>query len=120
MKNSPFMLMDLFSLLCAAYCVYTWVRLLHERKLFKNSLLIPKEKSPADCRDESGYIAYLLPKLGILSLVLIAYTAFNIFCDLSKTVLLSGVFTFLPLAVLLGALIWYAIASVKALREYFD
>ena len=52
--------------------------------------------------------------------MLIAYTAFNIFCDLSKTVLLSGVFTFLPLAVLLGALIWYAAASVEALREYFD
>ena len=33
---SMFMMIDVISLGCGAYCVYTWLRLLREKKLFKN------------------------------------------------------------------------------------
>ena len=38
--DSTMLLMDVISAACAAYCAYTWVRLLRERKLFKNELLL--------------------------------------------------------------------------------
>ena len=44
--DSTMLLMDVISAACAAYCAYTWVRLLRERKLFKNELLLGKDKKP--------------------------------------------------------------------------
>lgn len=81
--DSTMMLMDVFSAACAAYCAYTWVRLLRERKLFKNELLLSKDKKPEDCLDEDGYVSYVLPRLGVLTAVLVIYAAFNLYCDLS-------------------------------------
>ena len=65
--DSTMMLMDVISAACAAYCAYTWVRLLRERKLFKNELLLGKDKKPEDCLDEDGYVSYVLPRLGVLT-----------------------------------------------------
>ena len=55
--DSTMLLMDVISAACAAYCAYTWVRLLRERKLFKNELLLGKDKKPEDCLDEDGYVS---------------------------------------------------------------
>ena len=112
--------MDVLAVGCMVYCLYTWVRLLREGKLFPNSLLVPKEKKPADCRDEAGYVAYLRPRLGILPLVMTAYTVLIVLDDVLKAGWLPYPWQLLPLGVLLAALIWYAAASAKALREYFD
>ena len=71
--DSTMMLMDVFSAACAAYCAYTWVRLLRERKLFKNELLLGKDKKPEDCLDEDGYVSFVLPRLGVLTVILVIY-----------------------------------------------
>ena len=36
--------LNIFTLCCGAYCLYTFLKLLTGRKLFKNALLIPKER----------------------------------------------------------------------------
>ena len=59
--------LNIFTLGCGAYCLYTFLKLLTGRKLFKNALLIPKEREVEDCTDEEGYISYLLPRLGVLT-----------------------------------------------------
>ena len=55
--------LNIFTLGCGAYCLYTFLKLLTGRKLFKNALLIPKEREVEDCTDEEGYISYLLPRM---------------------------------------------------------
>ena len=70
MNNSMNDLMDLISVLCGGYCLYTWFRLVREKKLFMSSVLLPKDRKPSDCLDEEGYIKTIRPKLGILGLVI--------------------------------------------------
>ncbi len=117
---SMFMMIDVISLGCGAYCVYTWLRLLREKKLFKNGLLIPKDLSPEDCLDEEGYIAYISPRLAVLAVVTLLY---GIVQMLNNTVLETPFLTFgqsmITLGVVMAVLIWYAVANSKANREYF-
>ena len=101
MQDSTMLFMDLIALGCAVYCAYTWLRLLKERKLFQNSLLVPKDKKVSECRDEAGYVSYLLPRLGILTL-------------------LGHPWAILPLVGVFAVLIWYVVVSAKAFRNYFE
>ena len=117
--DSTMMLMDVFSAACAAYCAYTWVRLLRERKLFKNELLLSKDKKPEDCLDEDGYVSYVLPRLGVLTAVLVIDAAFMLYCDLTDTILLPYPLSFIPLVVVFAVLIWYLVSTVKANKRFF-
>ena len=52
MNNSMNDLMNLISVLCGGYCLYTWFRLVREKRLFENGILLPKDRKPEDCVDE--------------------------------------------------------------------
>ncbi len=114
------LLMDFVALGCGLYCLYTCVRLLITRRLFANGLLIPKEKSAADCRDAAAYIRTLLPPLAALALVTTAYGVLLALSDLSETALLPGLWGLAPLAGVLGALVWYSVVNKRAIENYFD
>ena len=73
MSNSMNDLMDLISILCGGYCLYTWFLLAKNKKLFMNGLLMPKDKKPSDCLDEEGYVKYMRPKLFLLGLVIFLF-----------------------------------------------
>ena len=77
MNNSMNDLMNLISVLCGGYCLYTWFRLVREKKLFENAILLPKDRKPEDCVDEDAYIRILRPKLGILGLVVFLFGVFS-------------------------------------------
>ena len=90
-----------------------------ERKLFKNELLLGKDKKPEDCLDEDGYVSYVLPRLGMLTVILVIYAVFNLYCDLSGNELLPYPLGFIPLAAVLAVLIWYLVSTVKANKRFF-
>ena len=94
MNNSMNDLMNLISVLCGGYCLYTWFRLVREKKLFENAILLPKDRKPEDCFDEDAYIRILRP---ILEFPLI----------------------FIPWGVEAAVLIWYAVSSSRAMKDYF-
>ena len=106
--------LNIFTLGCGAYCLYTFLKLLTGRKLFKNALLIPKEREVEDCTDEEGYISYLLPRLGVLTFSVLIYGIVSLINDM-----LPYPWPFVPLLVLLGVLVWYSVGSVRANRDYF-
>ena len=74
--------LNIFTLGCGAYCLYTFLKLLTGRKLFKNALLIPKEREVEDCTDEEGYISYLLPRLGVLTFSVLIYGIVSLINDM--------------------------------------
>lgn len=117
--NSMNDMMDLLSLVCGAYCLYTWLRLLVQKSLFANSLLVPKDAKPEDCLDEEAYIHYIRPRLGILSVTLLAFTLFSAVNLRLETPVLDFPWTFILWAAEFGVLVWFAVCSSKALREYF-
>ena len=95
------------------------LKLLTGRKLFKNALLIPKEREVEDCTDEEGYISYLLPRLGVLTFSVLIYGIVSLINDMLETPFLPYPWPFVPLLVLLGVLVWYSVGSVRANRDYF-
>lgn len=111
--------LNIFTLGCGAYCLYTFLKLLTGRKLFKNALLIPKEREVEDCTDEEGYISYLLPRLGVLTFSVLIYGIVSLITDMLETPFLPYPWPFVPLLVLLGVLVWYSVGSVRANRDYF-
>ena len=50
MNNSMNDLMDLISVLCGGYCLYTWFRLVREKKLFMSSVLLTASRPTASTK----------------------------------------------------------------------
>ncbi len=113
------LMLDLIGLGCGIYCMYTWLKLAIGRKLFKNSLLVPKEKEVTDCLDEPGYVAYMLPRVAVLAVVTMCYGVLITINDNMKEPFLAYPWSFLPLVAVLGVLIWYAVCNSHANRDYF-
>ena len=56
---------------------------------------------------------------GVLTVILVIYAAFNLYCDLSGNELLPYPLGFIPLAIVFAALIWYLVSTVKANKRFF-
>lgn len=117
MDNSMLSLFDYISLAAGAYVLYVWYRLLVAKRLFDNSLLIPKDQRPKDCKDADGYIRYIRPRLLVLGLVLflfgvvaIANSSFQFYSD-SVGIALN----FVALAVL----IWYGVCYNRSYKRFW-
>ena len=117
--DSMDMLMDLIALGSGIYCFYTWIRLLKEKRLFKNGLLVPREKRVEDCADEEAYIAYMRLPLAVLAVVTLAYGVVMTINDSLPQKFITYPWVFIPLALVMAALVWYAVRNGKANREYF-
>ena len=117
--GSTLILMDLVAIACGAYCLYTWLRLIITKKLFKNGLLLPNGKEISDCFDEEMYISYILPHLTILTVVTTLYSAYVLTETLMDVILLPGFYSLIPLAVVMAGLIWFAVKSGRANRDFF-
>ena len=117
--GSTLVLMDMVAIACGAYCLYTWLRLAITKKLFKNGLLMPKDKDVSDCDDAELYISYIFPHLTILTVATTLYSAYVIAEMLLDVVLLPGLYSLIPLCVVMGGLIWYAVKSGRANQDFF-
>ena len=97
--NDMTLFLDLILMASGAYCMYTFLRLAVTKRLFKNGLLVPKEKKISDCADEQMYIGYMMPPLAVMAVMTMGYGV----CMLA----------------VLGSLVWYAIRNSRANRDYF-
>ena len=113
------MIIDLIGLGCGLYCMYTWLKLTLSGRLFKNSLLVPKEKSVDDCLDEAGYVAYIKPRLGVLAIVTLIYGVSITLNDALAEPFMPYPWYLVPLAAVVGVLVWYAVCNSHANRDYF-
>lgn len=117
MDNSMLSLFDYISLAAGAYVLYVWYRLLAAKRLFANSLLIPKDRKVKDCADSDGYVRYILPRLLVLGLFLFLFGVVSIANSslqfYSDTVAIALNF------VALLVIAWYAVCSVRAFKRFW-
>lgn len=118
---------NIITLGCGIYALYTWFKLL-AGKLFDNSLVMPRERTAAQCLDEETYVAYIRPRTLILGIATVisggtgvvdSYT--GIIRNWAQTqdwlgfLVEFGALILVPLAVI----IWYGVCLVRAHRRYW-
>ena len=106
MDDSFFMIFDLISLGCGIYLLYTYIKLRMAGRLFPSSLLIPKDRSPKDCKDSAAYIRYIQPRMLMIGILITLFGAVS---------LVNEYLHFPAFAVV----VWYGVCSGKANRRYF-
>ena len=99
--------------------MYTFLRLAVTKRLFKNGLLVPKEKKISDCADEQMYIGYMMPPLAVMAVMTMGYGVCMLLNDLRETPFLPYPWPLVILGAVLASLIWYAVRNSRANREYF-
>ena len=117
--NDMTLFLDLILLASGAYCMYTWLRLMVTKHLFKNGLLVPKEKKISDCADEEAYIRYMTPPLAVMAIMTMGYGVCMLLNDQLETPFLPYPWPLVVLAAVLASLVWYAVRNSRANREYF-
>ena len=115
--NDMTLFLDLILMASGAYCMYTFLRLAVTKRLFKNGLLVPKEKKISDCADEQMYIGYMMPPLAVMAVMTMGYGVCMLLNDLRETPFLPYPWPLVILAA--GSLVWYAIRNSRANRDYF-
>ncbi len=113
------LILDLIALGCGLYCLYTWVRLMIGKRLFPNSILVPKEKKPSDCIDEEGYIAAIRLPMAVVAIVTTLYGAFMFVNEHLLAQPVPMPWSMLTLAPVLASLVWLTIRLRRAVQDFF-
>ena len=119
---------NIISFAAGTYCIYTWFKLVQSKQLFQSQVLIPKDKTPAECIDEEEYIRYMQPRLLIFGLVFFLDGAFRLLD--SKLGLLdrwlagaNGTVTLIAeqgdLWLCAICVIWFGVCWMRALKKYW-
>lgn len=117
MDQSFMMMFDFISIGCGIYILYTFIKLQAYGRLFPNSLLIPTGKSPKDCDDPEGYIAYIKPRMVIMGIFVLV---FGIVSLLNETLqFFPFAATMVSVAITFLVIVWYGICSSKAFKLYW-
>lgn len=117
MDDSFMMFFDLISIGCGCYILYTWLKLRTAGILFPNNLLIPKDKSPKQCKNQEEYIRYILPKTLITGIVITVFGIVSLINEYAKFFGLLG-----SELLILGSLVaiaWYGVCLGKAGKRYW-
>lgn len=104
---------------CAAYALYSAIRLRVTCELVDNKFIYPGNCKPADCLDALGFIDYIFPRCVIFSVVMLVLAV--VYTLLSYVVKLSGLVYFdLAMIVLpVLAFVWFMYVQRKAAREFW-
>lgn len=100
------------------YGLYTAWKLKKEQYLFSNKILYPGNCTADTCLDPPAFIEYILPRLTILSIVLLFI---GVVYALSVYVLKldSLWFNIMTIVVPLGLLAWYAVVQHGAYKRFW-
>jgi len=101
--NDMTLFLDLILIASGAYCMYTFLRLAVTKRLFKNGLLVPKEKKISDCADEQMYIGYMMPPLAVMAVMTMGYGVCMLLNDLRETPFLPYPWPLVILAAVLAS-----------------
>ena len=112
------------------YAVYTGIQLKRKGYLFENRIIYPGNCKKEDCKDEYGFVAFMIPRLfvcGGVSLLLGIFTGMVFFREElfpgemgAFLDWIPGWFTLYVLPFLgIGIFIWYLLVQRKAAKRFW-
>lgn len=113
--DSAYSLMDVIIVLSGIYVLYNFYLLKFKGEI-KESLLLPKDIQVKKCKDKQAYITEMAPKVLVLG---IAVTVCGLLGMAETQMQLLGNWYLLVMVVFLAAIVWFVIASRKAIKKYW-
>lgn len=120
-------LFSVVTLVIGIYGLYVWVVIRKSGNVPANSILLPKDRTLADCIDADAFLAYTCPRLLIFSVLIGLY---GIFCAADTMFDLIGQWVVqlpenlqgfaiqvLTCVLPMGILIWFALSLNKIQKE---
>ncbi len=100
-----------------AYGIYTYIRLRRTYEMFPNKFMYPGNCKPEECLDPDGFLDYIMPRVLILSvLMLVCGLAYGVYYVMKLDLFWVDIASMVvPVAIL----IWYAVAQRKASKLYW-
>ncbi len=98
------------------YCLYSWHIMKRDGVIYNNRIIIPANASIDACKDQTGYLAYMLPRLLMFSIVGIVFGGLN---------LLAGYGWFPPavgfalIMIILANIIYLSIVIKKSYEKFW-
>ena len=127
MNQSFNIIVNIITLGFGVYATFTWFKL-RDGLLFDNSLLIPKERTIAECRDAAGYIAYIRPRTLVAGIFTFLSGALGLVDSYLGTIQnwavangsLGLVVELLVLILIpLAFIVWYGVCLMKAQKKHW-
>ena len=127
MNQSFNIIVNIITLGFGVYAIFTWFKL-RDGLLFDNSLLIPKERTIAECRDAAGYIAYIRPRTLVAGIFIflsgvlgLADSYLGTMQNWAQANGSLGLFVELLVLILipLAFIVWYGVCLMKAQKKHW-
>lgn len=58
---------------CGIYCLYLWCKIHFGKQVPDNCMIVPREQTMAQCVDEEEFLGYMMPRLLIFGVVILAF-----------------------------------------------
>ena len=113
--DTAYSFMDIIIVLSGVYILYNFYLLKFKGEI-KETLLLPKDVQVKKCKDKAGYINEMAPKVLVLGIVV---TICGFLGMLQTQKQLLGNWYLLVMAVFLAAIVWFVVASKKAVTKYW-
>lgn len=99
------------------YCIYLFFRYRGAKEIPQTQVLLSKDIPTTKCKDQAGYLTYILPKLLILGIIMVVMGAAELayLVNDGSQRLINLIFILIPL----GAIIAYILIYRNALKLYF-
>lgn len=114
--DNLFVIFDVVMFGAGAYCLYSWFYMKTKGVIHDNRMTIPSDMSLGSCRDPQGYMSFIMPRMLIFSLVVLAFGGLNL---LGNAFPLPREVQFLCLAVTFAAVLWFAFVIKKSIQLFW-
>lgn len=100
------------------YCLYIWLKLVIDKYLFFNQILIPSGYAVRDCKRPGEYIKFMKPRLLFFGIIITLTGVVNILS--AQLLQLSTTVFWILMGVAIAVIIWFIITLIATRRRYWE
>ena len=101
--------------------LYTAIRLQRDYVLFDSKILYSTDCNPRDCRDDAGFIAFMVPRLWIFGLVMILLGVLIVLSTVTHLIAIPDWLRYYAVpALALGDFAWYIFVLRQAAARFWN
>lgn len=114
--DSLFAVFDAIMFAAGIYCAYSWHYMKTKRQIHDNRMTIPPDISIEACRNPAAYMAYMLPRMLVFSILCIVFGGLNLLTHVTQ---IPQQVQFVCIVALFVNIVWFAVVLRKSIQNYW-